>query len=212
MNRRIFMECEVRYYYKKECYDELFNKLNNIDKLKYKGKFYEKTYQYNHPSKKYDFYSKNIDGRFRIRITKKDNLKKCMISWKRRLKNSLLTNKQEEVELSIKDDEIDNLFFIINNVLHLRLVESYERYRSIFYNEDVEIALDLYPFGLALEIEAKKNSKEDIIINEYLKLLDLKIEDSYKLSWDDKYEELCKDQNKKIEKEVLFEKDMPQIM
>lgn len=44
------MECEVRYYYKKECYDELFNKLNKIDKLKYKGKFYEKTYQYNHPS------------------------------------------------------------------------------------------------------------------------------------------------------------------
>lgn len=205
------MECEVRYYYKKECYDELFNKLNKIDKLKYKGKFYEKTYQYNHPLKKYDFYSKNIDGRFRIRITEKDNIKKCMISWKRRLKDSLLTNKQEEVELSIKDDEIDNLFFIINNVLHLKLVECYERYRTIFYNDDVEIALDLYPFGLALEIEAKKDSKEDIIINEYLKLLDLKIEDSYKLSWDDKYEELCKDQNKKIEKEVLFEKDMPQI-
>lgn len=206
------MECEVRYYYKKECYDELFNKLNKIDKLKYKGKFYEKTYQYNHPLKKYDFYSKNIDGRFRIRITEKDNIKKCMISWKRRLKDSLLTNKQEEVELSIKDDEIDNLFFIINNVLHLKLVECYERYRTIFYNDDVEIALDLYPFGLALEIEAKKNNNQDKIIDEYLKLIDLKIEDSYKLSWDDKYEELCKDQNKKIEKEVLFEKDMPQIM
>ena len=206
------MECEVRYYYKKECYDELFNKLNKIDKLKYKGKFYEKTYQYNHPLKKYDFYSKNIDGRFRIRITEKDNIKKCMISWKRRLKDSLLTNKQEEVELSIKDDEIDNLFFIINNVLHLKLVECYERYRTIFYNDEVEIALDLYPFGLALEIEAKKNNNQDKIIDEYLKLIDLTIEDSYKLSWDDKYEELCKDQNKKIEKEVLFEKDMPQIM
>ncbi len=90
--------------------------------------------------------------------------------------------------------------------------ECYERYRTIFYNDDAEIAIDLYPFGLGLEIEAKKDNNEDIITNEYLKLLNLKIEDSYKLSWDDKYEELCKNQNKKIEKEVLFEKDMPQIM
>ena len=89
---------------------------------------------------------------------------------------------------------------------------SYERYRTIFYNDYAELALDLYPFGLALEIEAKKDGNEDEIINEYLKLLDLKIDDSYKLSWDDKYEELCKKQNKKIQKEVLFEKDMPEIM
>lgn len=134
-----------------------------------------------------------------------------MISWKRRLKDSIITHAQEEVELSIKGDEIDKLFFIIDNVLHLNLVESYERYRTIFYNDKVELTLDLYPFGLALEIEAKKDNNQREIIDKYLKLLSLKIEDSYKLSWDDKYEELCKNQNKKIEKEVLFEKDMPQI-
>ena len=205
------MEYEVRYYYKKECYDNLFNKLKEIKGLNYKGKFYEKTIQYNHPLKKYDFYSKDIDGRFRVRITKNENIKNCMISWKRRLKDSIITHAQEEVELSIKEDEIDKLFFIIDNVLHLDLVESYERYRTIFYNDEVELALDLYPFGLALEIEAKKDNNQREIIDRYLKLLNLKIEDSYKLSWDDKYEELCKNQNKKIVKEVLFEKDMPQI-
>ena len=46
--------------------------------------------------------------------------------------------------------------------MHFKLIESYERYRNIFENEEIEIALDEYPFGLALEIESKNNREETI--------------------------------------------------
>lgn len=45
-----------------------------------------------------------------------------------------------------------------------------------------------------------------------MKLLDLNYEDSFRLSWDDKYEELCKEQNITQVNDVLFScTDMPQI-
>ena len=106
-----------------------------------------------------------------------------------------------------------NLIYLLTNVLHLSLVESYERYRTVFENEDVEIVVDRFPFGIALEIENKskiKNAKEVIIY--WVNKLKLDINKSYKLSWDDKYSELCKEQNKNIESIVSFNSDMPKII
>ena len=34
---------------------------------------------------------------------------------------------------------------------------------------------------------------------------------SYRLSWDDKYLELCKEQNMPVYNEVTFDKEMPEI-
>lgn len=208
------METEVRFYYSTKSKDSIINYLKKYDELEYKGRFYEKTDQYNHPMKEFDYYSKEIDGRFRIRRTVNDDYSKCMITWKRRLKdnqNSLIHN-EEEVELSIKDNEYDNLKFIIERVLHLNIVESYERYRNIFSNDEVEIVVDEYPFGIAIEIENKSNDKngEDVIIN-WLNKLNFNLDDAYKLSWDDKYSELCKEQNKNVENIVRFDKEMPAV-
>ena len=96
--------------------------------------------------------------------------------------------------------------------MHFIVVDSYERYRIIFTNEDVEISIDEYPFGIALEIENKSSTKnpEEVVMN-YVSKLKLNIKDSYRLSWDDKYVELCKEQNKEIYNEVTFDKDMPSI-
>lgn len=41
----------------------------------------------------------------------------------------------------------------------MKCVESYERYRNIFTNDDIEIVIDKYPFGIALEIENKSKEK-----------------------------------------------------
>ena len=138
-----------------------------------------------------------------------------MITWKRRLKNTKnnLIHQEEEVEVSIKVYEYESLIYLLTNVLHLSLVESYERYRSVFENEDVEIVVDRFPFGIALEIENKnkiKDAKEVIIY--WVNKLKLDINKSYKLSWDDKYSELCKEQNKNIESIVSFNSDMPKII
>ncbi len=208
------METEIRFYYSTESKEDIINYLNKFSKLKYIGRFYECTDQYNHPMSKYDFYSQEIDGRFRVRKTVGDNISKCMITWKRRLKNNSkeLIHKEEEVEVSINPNEYDNLCFLLDKVLHLKLVESYERYRSIYSNKDIEIVLDEYPFGLCLEIENKNTTRDgEEVIKEWLKILKLDINKAYRLSWDDKYAELCQEQNKKIENIVRFKNDMPKI-
>jgi len=205
------METEIRYYYSLESEEKIINFLKKIKELKYEGKYYEETLQYNHPMKKYDFYSLDIDGRFRIRKTIGDKESRAMITWKRRLKDNKLKNihQEEEVEVNINIEEYDNLTFLIENILHLKLVESYERYRSVFSDKEVEIVVDRFPFGIALEIESKDQSKPINVIEKWINKLGLNIKDSYKLSWDDKYQELCKKQNKKINNIVTFSKDMP---
>ncbi len=208
------METEIRYYFSKNSKEKIINKLNTFTELKYQGTFYEKTDQYNHPMKKYDFYSKEIDGRFRIRKTSSSNTSKCMITWKKRLSNTTkeLIHTEEEVEVNIDPSEYDNLINLLQNVIHLDLVESYERYRSVYSNKEIEIVVDEYPFGIALEIEDKTHTaKAKEVINYWLEKLNLNINDAYQLSWDDKYSEICKEQGKEVYNIVTFDKDMPSI-
>lgn len=208
------MEYEVRYYYPKSELENINNKLGSIRELKKENRIYEKTEQYDHPSSDISFYSKEIDGRFRIRVSKGDKISKCKLSWKRRVPTTSLTdvNEEEEIELTIKYEEYENLLFIVNNVLRMKSVESYERYRTVYTNDEIEIAVDEYPFGIALEIENKSitgNPKE--IVRKWVENIGLDINNSYRLSWDDKYSELCKNQNIEKFKHVTFDKPMPEV-
>ncbi len=208
------MEYEVRYYFPTEKLDSIIEKLKNVKELKMGKRSYEKTSQFDHPNSEMSFYSKEVDGRFRIRITKNDEIAKCKISWKRRIPDTKTTdvNKEEEVELSIKYEEYDNLIFLINNVLKMKDVESYERYRTIFTNEEVEISVDEYPFGIALEVENKSNTKDPReVVKKWVEILGLDINKAYRLSWDDKYSELCKSQNIKQYSHVTFDLPMPRV-
>lgn len=208
------MEYEIRFYYSKNKKNDILNKLDKINKIKNVGTFYEKTTQYNSMLPGNDFYSKEIDGRYRIRITKGENVSKCMLSWKRRLPDTKkgLINKEEEIECNIDPKDYENFIYLTENILKMKRVESYERYRTNYVNDNIIISVDEYPFGIALEIEAKTSTNQKSIIDEYMKLLDLNYEDSFRLSWDDKYEELCKEQNITQVNDVLFScTDMPQI-
>ena len=49
----------------------------------------------------------------------------------------------------------------------------------------------------------------DVGFNYYLNELKLNINDAYTLSWDDKYDELCKKENKTVNKIVRFNMEMP---
>ena len=211
------MELEVRYYYNSDKHDDIIKLIKDRTSLLDKGEFYEKTIQYNHPMKEYNFYSKEIDGRFRIRITKGKDDSKCMISWKKRMGEVKQDdiNQEEEIEVGIDTQDYDNLIKLVNDVLHMDRVVSYERYRHVFKNDEVEVVVDKYPFGVCLEIENKIDSDDiDMIkdnVKKWVSMLGLRIEDSYKLSWDDKYSELCKEQGKTIYSDVLFNKDMPEM-
>lgn len=208
------MEYEIRFYYSKNKKNDILNKLDKINKIKNVGTFYEKTTQYNSMLPGNDFYSEEIDGRYRIRITKGESVSKCMLSWKRRLSDTKdgLINKEEEIECNIDPNDYENFIYLTENVLKMKRIESYERYRTNYVNDNIIISVDEYPFGIALEIEAKTSTNQEFIIDEYMKLLDLNYEDSFRLSWDDKYEELCKEQNITQVNDVLFScTDMPQI-
>ena len=209
------MEYEVRYYFPTEKLGSLIQKLKKVKELTMLSRCYEKTEQFDHPSKEMIFYSKEIDGRFRIRISKSKDCSKCKISWKRRISDTKATdvNKEEEVEISIKYDEYDKLMFLINNVLKMKDVESYERYRTSFVNDEIEVSVDEYPFGIALEIENKSVSEDPKeVVQKWVDILGLDITKAYRLSWDDKYSELCKSQNIKQYNHVTFDKPMPKVI
>lgn len=208
------MEYEVRYYYPLSKMKEIEEILSKFGELKKSLRTYEKTIQFNHCDERYNFYSKEVDGRFRFRISSNEEETKSKLSWKRRLKDTTMdnVNKEEEKEVNIEKDEVDNFLYIVSNVMKFPVVESYERYRTTYSNEDIEISIDEYPFGLALEIENKSTDKDPMeVVADWTKKMNLDINNSYRLSWDDKYKELCNEQGKEVFSEVAFDKDMPEI-
>lgn len=211
------METEVRFYFGFDKYENLIEKLKMIKELEYEGCFYELTVQYNHPQEEKSFYSKEVDGRFRVRCSKDLNSEKAnsKISWKRRnaATTAGIVNSEEEVELDFKYDQLNNLIFLLENVIEMKKVESYERHRNVFSNEDIEIVIDKYPFGIALEIENKSKDKSpEATILYWVEQLGLKVEDAFRLSWDDKYTQLCREQNVEIFKNVRFGLPMPEVL
>lgn len=208
------MEYEVRFYYDSEEVSKIIKLLKEIPELHSNCRIYEKTIQYNHVDPRYDFYTKETDGRFRLRISKNDLLNKCKLSWKQRIKDTTkgVVNKEIEKEVRVNPDDAENFIYIIENVMHFTVVESYERYRTIFENNDIEIAVDEYPFGLCLEIENKSiGKKPEEVVKYWTKRLGLDIDKAYRLSWDDKYENLCHEQGIDCYKEVTFDKPMPKV-
>ena len=208
------MEYEVRFYYDSEEISKIIKLLKEIPELHSNLKLYEHTIQYNHSDPRYDFYTKEVDGRFRLRISKNDLSSKCKLSWKQRIKDTTkdVVNKEIEKEVRVNSDDADNFIYIIENVMHFTVVESYERYRTIYENNDIEIAIDEYPFGLCIEIENKSIDKDPkAVIKYWTKRLGLDVDKAYRLSWDDKYESLCHEQGIDCYKEVTFDKPMPKV-
>lgn len=81
------------------------------------------------------------------------------------------------------------------------------------FDHEIEISVDEYPFGIDLEIENKSSHKEPKeVVRKWVKNLRLDINKAYRLSWDDKYSELCKSQNVKQYNHVTFDKPMPKVI
>ena len=211
------MEEEIRFYFSYDKYEGLLEKLKKIKELKNEGCYLELTIQYDHPNQEMSFYDKKVDGRFRLRssINIENNVEKSKISWKRRIDNENKNiNVEEEIEVELNANQVNNLQTLLEQVLKMKRIESYQRYRNVFVNSDVEIVVDKYPFGIALEIENKsKTQKGEDVINKWVKELNLNIEERYKLSWDDKYTSLCKEQGITPVKDVIFDENiiMPKV-
>ena len=65
---------------------------------------------------------------------------------------------------------------------------------------------------MCVEIENKSDYKDPCeVVKYWTNKLGLDIDEAYRLSWDDKYEELCREQGIDIYKEVTFDKPMPKV-
>ena len=73
------LEYEVRFYYGINELNNILEKLKKFN-LRVTPRTYEKTIQYNHCDERYNFYSEDIDGRFRLRISSNEKETKCKLS------------------------------------------------------------------------------------------------------------------------------------
>jgi len=182
------------------------------------------------PNLKDSFYRKDIDGRLRLRryLTIKEfdrnlekiNLEKLeyiemssygKISWKKRLTSNKDLNVEEEIEYKVSYAEIENCEQIFLKILKCPIISSYEKLRSVFINNEVEISINIYPFGISFEIESLSKNSDDIIIK-YKKLLNMIQIQNSNLSCDDMYFKLCKNFGCKIKKDICFsDLEMPMI-
>ena len=86
------MEYEARFYFAREKLEKLIEKIKNVEGLSMQSRCYEKTLQFDHPCRELSFYTKKVDGRFRVRITKNDFISECKLSWKKRLPSTTETD------------------------------------------------------------------------------------------------------------------------
>lgn len=218
------IEKEARYYFSD-------NKLNDIIKLllehyKYSHSCYEITTMYDNPNPKFTFYSKEIDGRLRLRYSKKTDVpefgrisgkttddSRCIVTWKRRIPSGRLgaIRQEEEIEYDVAVDEFESVKSIFENVLKCKRVSSYERIRSFLFNKETQVTLDQFPYGIMIEFELRESSDEQILFNEIEKL-GLDHDNSSNLSCDDMYFKLCNEQGVNQLNDIGFkDSTMPKI-
>ncbi len=218
------IEKEARYYFS-------YNNSNNIaDKLakqyKYTHSYHEITTMYDNPNPKMTFYSKDIDGRLRLRYSNTTSVtefgpapsrffdgSQCLVTWKRRIPEgragAVIT--EEEIEYSVSAEEFESVKSIFEDVLQCKRVSSYERTRSFLSAGSIQITYDKFPFGIMVEFELRNSSDEQILLKEITRM-GLNHKDASNLSCDDMYNKLCSEQMVKPLSDISFDdQTMPKI-
>ena len=205
MDNNNSLELEIKFLINFDNISKIRKEILKIPTIFYEGKSYEKTTMLDNKEKRMD----EDDARLRVRqISNQKNSENSKIefSYKRRIKASGGIKKEEEIESAFTTNV--DLFFQILNKMGYEITTSYERYRETYKNEGIKITLDEFPFGYILEIEGEEKN-----INNICDLLKLNKEKSYALSCDDVYEDLCKKENIKPKKHILFDDlNMPKLI
>jgi adenylate cyclase class IV len=172
--------------------------------ISFAGKKYEKTTMFDNTLG----LMQNEDARLRVKQIsdqKDDKEFNIEFSYKRRIKAIGGIKEEEEIETFFTTN-IDSFFHILNKMGYTATT-SYERYRETYNTSDLKITLDKFPFGYVLEIEGPKKD-----INDTCVFLKLDAKNSYPLSCDDVYTDLCKKKNILPKNHILFgDSRMPQI-
>ncbi len=220
------IEQEIRFYFSDEELPKLVKKLAEL--YEYDYSYHEITTMYDNPNPELTFYSNEMDGRLRLRYSKavdsddfvglksKDIVpdSKCLITWKRRLpqfKDEQIRH-EEEIEYSVSANEFDSVRAIFEDVLGCKRVSSYERIRTFFSTDGVQVTCDKFPYGVMLELEVEGDGTAENLYIE-LQRLELDRENASRLSCDDMYFKLCQDAGVTPLPDITFyDKSMPKII
>lgn len=208
------IEREIKFFFP---LNDLTKITSDLQIFKYVNITHELTLMFDNPNPDFSFYNKKIDGRLRLRIIKHLNRTSNgkiigLLSWKQRIPEHALSKirHENEVECHLDKNELKNMQTILKDILKCPLISSYERERSHYHTDGLEITLDKFPFGLMLEIEFENETIHHSEIEKTLKKLNLKEKDASHFSCDDMYKHLCRTQGKKIKEHILFnDEDMP---
>ena len=217
------IEKEVRYYFSNDKLNEIVTLLTKVGS--YTHSYHEVTTMYDNPNPEFTFYSKEVDGRLRVRYSKNEDsslfgegadgidMSQCLITWKRRIANNdnSPVRREEEIEYMVDAKDFSSVTSIFENVLKCKRISSYERIRNFLTTDSVQITCDQFPYGLMVEFELKDSADEQILMD-IIKKCDLDINDASSLSCDDKYVQLCKEQGIKVLSDISFaDETMPKI-
>ncbi len=195
------LEIEIKFALKSSYVLFIREKIKLLDSVVFLGRKYENTMNFDNSDR--EMYKQ--DARLRVREIshkKEDDSKRVEFCYKRRLKIGDF-KEEEEIETSFVADA--KVFKEILNKMGYSFSDGYERHRETYTYDDLKITLDEFPFGNILEIEGEKENIERLC-----SILNLKVSDSYKLSCDDYYSELCQANNIIPKKYISFEdEEMP---
>lgn len=220
------IEKEIRYYFSNEELPELVEKLKRF--YTYEYSYHEVTTMYDNPNPEFTFYSKEVDGRLRLRYSDVVNSEvfgaspsevnaeksKCLITWKRRLPENKgeIIRREEEIEYTTPAEDFNAVRSILENVLQCKRISSYERIRNFLTTQNVQVTCDQFPYGVMLELEMKNSQSGEWVLIDEVERLGLKQEDASDLSCDDMYFKLCKEKGIKQLPDIAFaDETMPQI-
>jgi len=204
LKRAVPVELEIKFLFNPTRASLIRKKILKIKNISYEGRFYEKITMLDNA----DQAMNKEDARLRVKeIKNEQNSRDTRIefSYKRRLQATGGIKKEEEIEISFVADA--DSFLKILNKMGYEVTTSYERYREIYILKESKITLDEFPFGYILEIEGEEKE-----IKKICRLLNLKISDSYALSCDDVYVDLCKREKIQPKDHILFnDLEMPKL-
>lgn len=220
------IEKEIRYYFSNKELPELVEKLKRF--YAYEYSYHEVTTMYDNPNPEFTFYSKEVDGRLRLRYSNivdseefgappseaSADTSKCLVTWKRRLPENKgeSIRCEEEIEYTTPAGDFDAVRSILENVLQCKRVSSYERIRNFLSAENIQVTCDQFPYGIMLELEMKNSQLGEGMLIDEVERLGLKLEDASELSCDDMYFKLCEESGVQQLPDIAFaDKTMPQI-
>lgn len=209
------VEKEIRYYFSDSRLNEVATLLTKLGD--YTHSYHEITTMYDNPNPALTFYSKEIDGRLRLRYSKKVDssifgqassdvdVSQCLVTWKRRIADNSgeSIRREEEIEYMVDAGGFESVKAIFEDVLKCKRVSSYERIRNFIIANSVQVTCDQFPYGLMVEFELKGGTDEQPLVD-IIEKAGLNLSDASNLSCDDMYFQLCEEQGIAILPDISF--------